>query len=423
MLLAAFCALAVTSFCYQDEEPPPLLFDQSLEKALTVAKGDNAFVVVALPEDWPGEGHSYLSGAFWSHRALRRAASKGRMVIGSPCKHSENDTGSDREGKPMDRVCSRFGQMLCEHHNEIEKQVVARYFDGQEPPVRPLFLVLRGSDGAVLARRLGDPTANELAEIIKTVAASLDNDPVVPSELLGRVNDKDSLTRLRSMRVIASLEFSAADAARKKLLQEAKDDGQRAELLNAMAECGSRALQDVAISQLESKNGAVRAAALRAIGGPGAAAGAEPLVKYWAKAHDDEEKKAIVRGLGRCGRSSETGKDLLKRSLNDTKPAVRANAAVALAESAYGDAATVKTLKAKVENDGDPKARGAAAYALVTMRGVDPKDLTTFFRARKSKEKDGKVIEILGCGAAWLEGTYNEDLHWALEVFCGDGAR
>lgn len=422
MLILASFALSVFC-CVQDEaEPPPLRFDQTLEAAISGAKADNSFVMIALPEDWPGEGHGSLSGGFWTHRGLRRAAEKGRLVVGSPCKHSETDGGTDRAGKPMDRVCSRFGQMLCEQHNNIEKETVARFFEGQDPPTRPLFLVIRGSDGTVVARRLGDPTANELAEILKTVSATLEKDPVVPAELLGRVNDTDATVRLRSMRVVASLEFPAADAARKKLLEEAKDDARRAELLNAMAECGSRSLQEVALAHVESKNSAVRTAAIRALGGPGLASGADPLVKAWPKAKDDEDKKAIVRALGRCARGSEAGKDLIKRSLMDTKAYVRANAIVALAEAAYNDPAAVKLIKQKIETEGDAKARGAAVFAYVNLRGADPKEIINYLRGRKSKEKDAKVTEMMNNGISYLEGKLEELSHWPLEIFCGDPA-
>lgn len=416
-------ALAAFSFLFQEEFVPALRWDQSIDAALAAAKKDDGFVMIALPDDWPGEGHGGLSSAFWSHRGLLKAAAKGRAVVGSSCKHSENDNGSDRDGTPMDRVCSRFGQMLCEHHLEVEKQTIARFFEGQEPPVRPLFLFLRGSDGAVVARRLGDPTANELAELVKTVAASLDKEPVVPSELLGKVNDTDPAVRARVMRVIASLEFAAADAARKKLLEDAKEDARRAELLNAMAECGSRALQEVALAQTESKNSAVRTAALRALGGPGIASGADPLVKFWPKARDDEDRKAVIRALGRCARQSEPGRDLLKRALNDTKAMVRANAAVALGEAAFGDPGTVKLLKQKIESDPDSKARGAAVYALIHLRNVDVKETVAWIRARRPKEKDARVGEIMNSGTKYLEGSFDESLQWALTVFCGDPAK
>lgn len=427
MMLTATLALslALIPAPRQDDDGPLLLmsFDQTIDKALAEAKRKNSFVFVALPEDWAGEGRGALTGSFWLHKGLRRAAEKGRAVVGSPSRHSDTDSGTDRDGYPMEHVCSRFGQMLCEHHNNIEKEVVARYFEGQDPPVRPLFLVLRGKDGAVIGRRIGDATATDMAELLKTAQAICETDAVVPSELLGRIDDSNEKTRTRAMRALASLEFEAADAARRKLLEEAKSDARRAELLNAMADCGARVSTEYLVSQLESKNASVRVAALRALGGPGTAAGVEPLLKAFPKARDDEERKAIVRSLGRCSRAAEAGRELLKRALNDAKSLVRANAAIGLAEAAWSDPATQKTLRAKIETDGEARVRGAAVFALITMRGIDTREMLTWLRARKPKEKDPKVVELISNGIAQLEGSQGDELRWPLEIFCGDAER
>ncbi|MFN0208059.1 MAG: HEAT repeat domain-containing protein [Planctomycetota bacterium] len=424
-LILTFSAFSFPGFAMiqdGDVEPPPLRYDQSLDTALAEAKAKNTFVLVALPEDWPGEGHGSLGGAFWYHKSLRKSAAKGRAVIGSPCKHSENESGSDRNGKAMERVCSRFGQMLCEQHREIEKQTIARFFDGLEPAARPAFLVIRASDGVVVARRLGDPAANELAETISAASSAIESgeNPSVPAELLGKATDEDANVRNRSLRVLASLEFPSADAARKKLLEEAKDDARRAELLLAIAECGSKCEPSVIAPFTDSKNATVRAAAMRAFGGSGHVSGVEPLLKSWPKAREDEEKKAIVRALGRCGRQSEPARELLKKAASDTKTYVRANAMIAIGEALYADASAVKLLKSRAETDGDSKVRGAAVFALVNLRNAEPKDTIAFLRARKAKEKDAKVIEVMNSGVAFLDGSLNDELHWPLEIFCGD---
>jgi hypothetical protein len=409
----------------ESDEPPPIRLDQSLEKALAEAKSAKTFVFVALPEDWAGEGHGSLQGNFWYTKGLRRALAKARVVVGSPFKHTEHESGSDRDGNPMNHVCSRFGQMVCEQHREVEKQAVAKYFEGLDPAAKPAYLVLRGSDGAVVARRLGDATSGELTETIKAAAAAIESgdDPIVPAELLGKCLDGDAGVRIRALYSLASLEFAAADSARKKMLEEAKDERRRAEILLAMAECGSRCDVAVSMAHVESKNAEVRCAALRALGGSGHVAGVDPLVKAWAKAREDEEKKAVVRALGRCGRQSDAAKELLRKAAADTKIYVRANGYIALSEAFYNDAATAKLLKSKIESDGDARARGAAVFALVTLRNADTKDTIAFIRARKPKEKDAKVIEVMNAGVAYLEGSLNDDFHWPLEIFCGDPKR
>jgi HEAT repeat protein len=423
----SFAALLLSTvpFLFQGEDPaeaPPLRWDRSLDAALAQAKKANSWVLVALPPDYEGEGHGALSGAFWNFRGLRKAAAKGRAVVGSSYKHAEHEGGVDRDGNTLDKYCSRFGQLVCDQHREIEKQVVARYFDGLEPPTRPVFLVLRGSDGKVLARRLGDPTANELADLMRYVGSIIaaGDEPAVPSELLGKTSDADAETRSRALRVLAALEFPSADEARKKLLENAKDDNQRAEILVAIAEAGSRTLRDVAMAQLESKSLAVRSAAARALGGPGLADAVDPLIKAYGKARDDEERKWIVRALGRASRASETGKDMLKKAINDNKALIRANAAVALGEACGGDGAAIKLLKQHIEGDSDPKVRGAAVYALTMARAGDTKETISYLRARKPKEKDPKVVEMLNSGITYLDGTLENDLLWALQGFCGD---
>lgn len=416
--------LSVVPLLFQgDEEAAPALrWDRSLDAALAEAKRAKSFVLVVLPDDHEGEGHGALAGGFWWHKGLLKAAAGGRAVVGSPYKHIEHEGGRDRDGNTLERYCSRFGQLVCEQHREVEKQVVGRYFEGLEPAARPAFLILRGSDASVLARRVGDPTANELAETLRVTSTLVDGegDPVVPSELLGRAQDSDKATRTRALRVLASLEFASADAARKKLLDDAKDDAARAELLLAIAECGSRTLRDVALSQLDSKSVPVRIAAARALGGPGLADGVDPLGKALAKARDDDERKWIVRSLGRPSRASESGKELLKKALADNKVLIRASAAVALGEACLGDPAIVKVLKQRGETDTDGKVRGACYYALATMRGADAKDVIAYLRQRKTKEKDPKASEFIAAAVNDLEGTLDGTLDWALHAFCGD---
>jgi hypothetical protein len=425
MSIATLALPLVLALAQSDDEPSMLRWDRSLDGALEKAKSSNSFVFIAFPDDFDGEGRDALLGAFWTHRGLRKAVAAGRAVVASPYKHVEHESGLDRDGGALERYCSRFGQLVCEQHREVEKQALSRYFEGVDPVTRPVFLVVRGSDGAVLARRVGDPTATELAETVQLVASIVkeSGEPAVPSELLGRALDADEKTRSRALHVLASLEFPAADAARKKLLDDSKDDKHRAEILDAVADCGSRTFREVALAQLESKATIVRAAAARALGAPGKPDAVEPLVKSFTKAKDDDERKWIVRALGRCARASEPGRDMLRKAAADNRAIVRANACIALGEAGAGDAAVVKLLKQKAESDPDAKVRGAAAYALTTMRGVDSKDAIAFFRQRKPKEKDAKVIEMLNAGVTFLEGTHDGDLSWALQNFCGDSAR
>src|SRR5262245_4070488 len=242
MLLASFALAALGALPQDPDETLPLLWDRALDVALAEAKKKKSFVFVALPVDYDGEGSGGLGTSFWRSKGLREALSKGHGVVGSTHKHSELEAGYDRDGKAVARVCSRFGQLVCDQHREVEKQVIARYFNGVEPPARPVFLVLRGLDGAVLARRAGDVTAPELAQVVQSATLFVDASPdaAVPADLLGRTKDADAAVRARALRVLATLEFPTAEAARKALFDEAKDDARRAELLNAIADVGSR---------------------------------------------------------------------------------------------------------------------------------------------------------------------------------------
>jgi hypothetical protein len=372
--------------------------------------------VVALPRDTDGAGRGALWGPFWNSAPLQRVLASGRFVVGSRCKHTETEEGSERQ-------CSRFGQVVCDQHREIEKQVVARWFDGNDPPLRPAFLVVRGNDGVVLARRLGEVAAAELADVIGAAALSAENagDGVVPSEWLAKAGDPDAGARARALRILASLEGAGAEGALRKRYDEAKDDLARIEILGAVADAGARTLAASAIEALEAKAVAVRTAAARAVGGSASAAAVDPLLRALAKAREDDERRSIVRALGRCGRTSEAAKEALRKAVHDGRALQRANACVALAEAADADPLTQKLLRQRIETDSEARVRGAAAYALVSISGTaDAKDLVTFLRARKAKEKDPKVAEMLASGVAMLDGSLAEPPAWALKVFCGD---
>jgi len=403
-----------------DDDTPSLRLERTLDAALAGAQMANSFVAVVLPRDHDGEGYGLMSGPFWSNRALREAAAKGRVLVGSRCTHTELEASPDRDGKRIDHACSRFGQILCQQHRDAEKQVVAKYFAGRDPGVRPVFLLLRGSDGAPIARRVGEATVAEVTDMF-VVAPAAATAGEAPKETVGKAGEKDDAVRRRALRLLATVETEPAEAALRGLYDAAKDDARRAEILDAIAQVGARRLRDRALAVLETGPPGLRAVAARAIASSGDEDSVAPLVKAFPKAKDDEERKAIVRALGRCGRGSDAARDALKKAASDTRPLVRANAVVALGQPGVGDASTLALLKQKLESDGEARVRGAAAYSLAMAENADAADLVPRFRARRAKEKDSRVSEMLGSGVAWLEGSAGEDdLAWPLVVFCGD---
>lgn len=425
MLLTAGLLLAVSCAFQSDDEPPPLRWDSTLENALVAAKAETSIVFAAFPNDFDGEGNGSILGNPWTSVALRRAVSKGRALVASSHKHVEYESGTDRDGKPLERYCSRFGLLLCEQHREIEKKLLARYFDGADPGVRPMFLVLDGSTGTILARRLGDAPSSELAEMVSVAQSILKGggEPVLPSELIGRAMGTDAAARARALRLLASFEFPAADASRRKLLSEAPDDKRREEILLAIAEIGGRGSRAEVLREIESKSLAVRIAAARALGAAGLADAVEPLAKAWARAREDEEKKWILRSLGRCARSSEVGREILRKAMTDLRVVVRANACIAMRDVGTGDATLLKVLRQRLESDAEARVRGAAIFALATMEGADPKELIPYLRQRKPKEKDPKVSELLSAAVAYLDGAIDTDLSWVYPAFAGDPVR
>src|SRR4030095_1059024 len=117
---------------------------------------------------------------------------------------------------------------------------------------------------------------------------------------------------------------------------------------------------------------------------------------------------------------SEPAKELLRKMTGDSRVYVRANAVVALADAAPDEPQTLTLLRQRAEKDSESRVRGAAVYALVTVRGADPKELLAFFKARRPKEKDPKVAELLSAAITSFEGTLEDPLDWPLTVFCGD---
>ena len=73
-------------------------------------------------------------------------------------------------------------------------------------PDAPRILGVARERRKVLARRLGDPTANELADLMRYVGSIIaaGDEPAVPSELLGKTSDADAEIRSRALRVLAA---------------------------------------------------------------------------------------------------------------------------------------------------------------------------------------------------------------------------
>ncbi len=407
-------------------EPPAVSWSTTLESALESARAQDSFVFVALPVDRNGEGDGVLRGPLWRDRSLREALAGGRSVVGSSSRHVESEAGHDREGRELPRFCSRWGAMLCEQHRENDKRVLATYFDGEEPAVRPVYLVLRGSDGAVLARQVGDAPPDELAEIVRaaTMVSGEEASSAIPSELLGKVGDAHRSTRRQALRVLAALRSPAARAALERRFEDAaQDDAMRADIAEALASAGSPDLVASLVAHLEARSAELRGAAARALGASGSLEARAALVKALPKALGEEERGALVLAIGRTSRADDETVGLLRREAASSRAAVRASAVLALGAVGARRPETEALLRERAKSDAEARVRAAAIYALARWQEDARGETADYLASLRAKEKDPRLVQFLGDAVSFLGGRIEVPLAAALGTILGGSAR
>lgn len=405
-----------------------LRWERTLEEARIQAKRAGTFVFVSLPVDRPGHGRGQLRGSLWDDAELRETLAAGFCVAGSHHRHVEVESGLDAKGQELPRICTRFGQLVCDQHREIEKQVLARYFGGEEPAARPVFLVISPSDGALLARQVGETTPQILADIVRSAARAIDGDglPTVPSELLGRATSENAAIRFDALRALAALTFPAADGMRRQFVEGAPNDAVRAEIFAAMFEAGNGSLFELARKALDSKEPILRTQAGRALAADGRPNAAEPILKRLAQPIAESERWIHLLSLGRVARGHGDAIAVLRRDATSSRPLIRSSALMALASAAPADEKSIMLFEQRMASDLDARVRGTAAVARVLAEpdaGGEESPLAEMLRKRSRAEKDQRVVDVLTACASFVGGNLEIDMRRPLVALWESTAR
>lgn len=285
-------------------------------------------------------------------------------------------------------ACPRFGQVTCEQHMHLYRELSTRYGDqfvapgGRGEMISPQHAWFL-ADGTLLRRKEYELSRAELMErmrkVLEEVAAPAGGaDPAArPGDADAPLTDSERAELERAVKsdregrraALGNLLSTGKKAAQEAVLELAAkgDEKLRCDVLRALGKARALNARPFVEDYLKDRVAEVRSFAAVALEDMGQKESAEPLLRRIKTEGDTFARKNMYRALGVCGggAADKEGAKTLLKGLGDKQVVAAKHAALAL-RSYAGPAAelVLKPLEQAAVREKSPELRGAIVYTL-----------------------------------------------------------